>query len=162
MVAAVIQGLERFSHVVFVLLKRDKVILATTFLQTFLTVLFDYLFVSDLPGSFRMGVIGLALSNICILEPTIALRKIRSLLGVRGIIASYFLFHYAKRLGGFRVVTMFGEGVHFCPDRHIQAARHVKQSHPKFPKFWDKLYVDTCPNNSKNRQTFVKPQAPTS
>lgn len=64
MVAAVIQGLERFSHVVFVLLERDKVILATTFLQTFLTVLFDYLFVSDLPGSFRMGVIGLALSNI--------------------------------------------------------------------------------------------------
>jgi len=103
MVAAVIQGLERFSHVVFVLLKRHKVILATTLLQTFLTVLFDYLFVSDLPGSFRMGVIGLALSNICILEPTIGLREIRNLLGVD----LFFLwgFHYAK---SFRVVNMFG------------------------------------------------------
>lgn len=91
MVAAVIQGLERFSHVVFVLLKRDKVILATTFLQTLLTVLFDYLFVSDLPGSFRLGVIGLALSNICILEPTVGLHEIKSLLGVKRIIASIFL-----------------------------------------------------------------------
>ena len=67
MVAAVIQGLERFTHVVFVLLKRDKVILAMTLLQALLTVFFDYLFVSDLPGSLRVGVIGLAWSNICTL-----------------------------------------------------------------------------------------------
>ena len=65
MVAAIIQGLEKFTHVVFVLLKRDRAILAMTALQTLLTVLFDYLFVSSLPGSLRLGVIGLAISNIC-------------------------------------------------------------------------------------------------
>lgn len=142
MVAAVIQGLERFSHVVFVLLKRDKVILATTFLQTFLTVLFDYLFVSDLPGSFRMGVIGLALSNICILEPTIGLHEIRSLLGVKRIIASDFFlggFHYAKSLRGFRVVNMFGCLARVSIFALTVTFRHVKQSHAKRPKFWDKL-----------------------
>lgn len=67
MVAAVIQGLERFTHVIFVLLKRDKVILVLTLLQALLTVFFDYILVSDLPGSLRVGVIGLAWSNICIL-----------------------------------------------------------------------------------------------
>ena len=67
MVAAVIQGLERFTHVIFVLLKRDKVILLMTLLQALLTVFFDYIFVSDLPGSLRVGVIGVAWSNICIL-----------------------------------------------------------------------------------------------
>lgn len=65
MVAAVIQGLERFTHVIFVLLKRDKVILVLTLLQALLTVFFDYILVSDLPGSLRVGVIGLAWSNIC-------------------------------------------------------------------------------------------------
>ena len=67
MVAAVIQGLERFTHVIFVLLKRDKVILLMTLLQALLTVFFDYIFVSDLPGSLRVGVIGVAWSNIFIL-----------------------------------------------------------------------------------------------
>jgi len=141
MVAAVIQGLERFSHVVFVLLKRDKVILATTFLQTLLTVLFDYLFVSDLPGSFRLGVIGLALSSICILEPPVGLHEIKSLLGVKRIIASIFFwgFHYAKSLRGFRVVNMFGCLARVSIFALTVTFRHVKQSHAKCPKFRDKL-----------------------
>ena len=40
MVAAVIQGLERFTHVIFVLLKRDKVILLMTLLQALLQHLY--------------------------------------------------------------------------------------------------------------------------
>ena len=50
---------------IFVLLKRDKVIFGMTVLQTILTIFFDYLFTSELPGSFRLGVVGLAISNIC-------------------------------------------------------------------------------------------------
>ena len=64
-VAAVSRGLQTFTHVIFVLLKRDKVIFGMTVLQTILTIFFDYLFASELPGSFRFGVLGLAISATC-------------------------------------------------------------------------------------------------
>ena len=66
MLAAVVQGCDKFTHVVFLQMKRDRVICGLTLLQMLLTMLFDYLFVSEMPGSFRLGTVGLAISNLCI------------------------------------------------------------------------------------------------
>lgn len=65
MLGCVLQGLERFLHVVFVLLGGSRQIYTMAILQTVATIACDYMLVSQLPGSFRLGVIGIAVSNIC-------------------------------------------------------------------------------------------------
>merc|ERR1712048_1131514 len=64
MLGAIIEGLTEFMHVIFVLLTYSKQIWVLAVLQMLSNITLDYLLLSQLPGSLRMGVLAVAFSNI--------------------------------------------------------------------------------------------------
>jgi Na+-driven multidrug efflux pump len=65
-IAGIFSTLSRFLMLVFITLKRDKFMYILLLLQMLLSILFDVFLISSLPISIKIGVNGIAISNIAV------------------------------------------------------------------------------------------------
>ncbi|AHC14115.1 MATE family Na+-driven efflux transporter [Salinispira pacifica] len=104
-VAIMLSAIVRLFTIIFIVIKRERILLILLFVQLAASVLFDSLFISQLPISLEIGVNGIAFTNILVNIiligiSVVALRKASVRLFDRGFTIDFTWLKSWLRVGG--------------------------------------------------------------